>query len=162
MISTRALVQTTTSPLSLRRALAATALSASLLVVAACDGDDEGTGLGPRRYALRQVEGFDLPTPPLSASTPFGVVEVVFTGGVLELEPDGTFAATIDFQIDGEPTSFTPAGTYEESGSTITFNIDGQEVAGTISGDQIEIDYPIAELGESANLLFERDDGSGS
>lgn len=85
-------------------------------------------------YALRQVNGRDLPQP--SPQEP----NVELTRGWVQLNEDGTFAITLTGRRNQEPTPGDQQmrGNYVVSGSTISFNppggTDGQRFGFSLAG----------------------------
>lgn len=111
----------------------AAALLASL--GAACQRAATITGT----YELIAVNGARLPVQ--AART--GQAEAQIVGGSLSLNPDGTYAQRLVFQIrrlkQSYPDSVLRAGTYERRLSTITFHAPGGNVTGQLAGPVIAV-----------------------
>jgi hypothetical protein len=147
------------STFSFRRVLATVACVASLAVVAACDDDDEPTGLDvDGTYTLAQVND---QTVPVLVSTAFG--DVLVTSGTAELDA-GNYTGLITYTRDPDsdtPTTSTIAlqGEYTEEGDAIEFTDNDLAIGqftGRLDGNTLTADVNIAAFGITARLTFQR------
>ncbi len=90
-------------------------------------------------YELMAVNGARLPVQ--AARTSQAEAEIV--GGSLTLNPDGTYAQRLLFQVrrlkQSYPDSAVRTGTYERRLSTITFHAPGGNVTGQLAGPVIAV-----------------------
>ena len=84
-------------------------------------------------YTLRSVAGIALPAPARDAT---GAVFGTATSGTVTLTSTNTYTSSITFVIGGISTPAPAAGTYAQSGSTLTFTPTGGGAVntGTFSG----------------------------
>jgi hypothetical protein len=102
----------------MRRFLLTAATAATALVSAAC-GDSTGLGSNPAgSYELISVNG---------QSLPYNDGSVIFCGGVLDLDNDGTFVDLIQLRDSGSPLceTFEDTGVWEQDGNEIILDYDG-------------------------------------
>ncbi len=147
------------STFSFRRVLATVACMASLAVVAACDDDDEPTGLAvDGSYTLAQVND---QTVPVRVSTAIG--DVLVTSGTATLE-SANYSGLITYTRDPDsatPTTSTIAlqGEYTTEGDVIEFTDNDLaigEFTGRLDGNTLTADVNLAAFGITARLAFQR------
>lgn len=105
----------------MRRFLLTVATAASVLAVTSCS---DVTGIGGDligRYELQSINGQFLPAT---------FSDVTYTVGELELDSDGTFIDTYQYQVSGDPFVGTERtfGTWERDGNRIRFEGDNGSV----------------------------------